>query len=186
MVLKKTHKYRMDFEGRPHFATAALMGGAFFLRAVYYFGFTRPEEAGVWNLLVFLILPMLLEAAFMVLLRGLRLNAPGVYGIMGAAYCLLFLLQSFQSGSVLRVLLAVLAYLICAAAVLAVMSGLLSKGVAVTALFVTLGVRFLCFDLAGYIFSFRIIGFIREAAALCGMLSLACISLGLVEKTRKK
>lgn len=186
MVLKKTHKYRMDFEGRPHFATAALMGGAFFLRAVYYFGFTRPEEAGAWNLLIFLILPMLLEAAFMVLLRGVKLNAPGVYGIMGAVYCLLLLLQSFQSGSIFRVLLAVLAYLICAVAFLAVMAGMLSKGVAVTALFATLGVRFLCFDLVGYIFSFRIIGFIREAAALCGILSLACLSLGLIEKTRKK
>lgn len=186
MVLKKTHDYRMDFEGRHHFAAAALMGGAFFLRAVYYFGFTRPEAAGAWNLLLFLIAPMLIELSFMVLLRGVRLNAPGSYGILGAVYCLLLVLQSFRSGSVLRIILSVMAYLICAAVLLTATGGLMSKGMAVVALFVTLAVRFLFFDLSGYIFSFRVVAFIQEAAALCGICSLGCLSLGLKEKTNKK
>lgn len=185
MVRKKTHHYRMDFEGRRHFATAALMGCAFFLRAVYYFGFTRPETVGAWNLIIFLILPMLLEAAFMVLMRGVRYNAPGVYGIMGAAYCLLLLLQGFQSGTVVRIILSIIAYLACGVAVIAVTGGLLSRGVAVTALFLTLAVRFLFFDLSGYVFSFRVIAFIQEAAALCGILGLGMLCLGLKEKSSK-
>ena len=186
MARKKIHDYRMDFDGRQHFAAAALMGVAFFLRAVYYFGFTRPETVGAWNLIIFLILPMLVEAAFMVLMRGIRYNAPGVYGILGAAYCLLFILQNFQSGSVVRIFLSVIAYLICGAALVTVTGGLLSRGVAVTALFATLAVRFLFFDLSGYIFSFRVIGFIQEAAALCGILSLGCLSFGLKEIASKK
>lgn len=186
MVRKKTHNYRMDFEGGLHFATAALMGVAFFLRAVYYFGFTRPEAVGAWNLIIFLILPMLLEGAFMVLMRGVRYNAPGGYGLLGAGYCLLLMIQSFQSGSIVRVILSVIAYLICGAALVAATGGLLSREVAATALFVTLAVRFLFFDLSGYIFSFRIVGFIQEAAALCGILSLGCLSLGLKEKGLKK
>jgi uncharacterized MnhB-related membrane protein len=186
MVWKKTHDYRMDFESRQHFAAPALMGVAFFLRAVYYFGFTRPETVGAWNLIIFLILPMLLEAAFMVLMRGMRYNAPGMYGILGAVYCLLLMLQSFQTGSVVRIILSVIAYLVCGAALVVVTGGLLSRGVAVTALFVTLAVRFLFFDLSGYVFSFRIVGFIREAAALCGILGLGLLSLGLKEKTTKK
>ena len=185
MARKMTHDYRMDFEGRRHFWTTALMGCAFFLRAVYYFGFTRPETVGAWNLIIFLIAPMFIEAAFMVLMRGIRYNAPGVYGIMGAAYCLLLMLQSFQSGSVVQIILGVIAYLVCGAAVIAVTGGLLSKGVAVTALFSTLVVRFLCFDLSGYIFSFRIVTFIREASALCGILGLGMLCLGLKEKTSK-
>jgi hypothetical protein len=186
MVMKKAHDYRMDFEGRPHFAAAALMGVAFFLRAVYYLGFSRPETVGVGNLCLFLILPMLLECAFMVLMRGIRYNAPGVYGILGAAYCLLLMLQSFQFGSMVRLILSVVAYFVCGAALVTVTGGLLSKGVAVTALFVTLSVRFLFFDLSGYVFSFRVIGFIQEAAALCGILSLGCLSFGFKEKTSKK
>ena len=186
MVLKKTHNYSMDFEGSCHFGAAALMGSAFFLRAVYFFGFTRPEEAGVWNLILFLILPMLLEAGVMVLLRGIRYNAPAVYGIMSAVYCLLLILQSFQSGGAVRIVLSVIGYLICSVALLAVTFGLLSKGVAVTALFVVLAVRFFAFDLSGYILSFRLIGFILEAAALCGIGSMICLSIGLREKPRKK
>ena len=186
MVLKKTHDYRMDFEGRRHFAAAALMGGAFFLRAVYYFGFTRLETVGILNLLLFLILPMLLEAGLMVSMRAVRLNAPGIYGIMGGAYCLIMMLQSFQSGSALRIILAVIAYLTCAVALLAATGGLLSKGVTVAVLLLTLTVRFLVFDLSGYVFGFRIVAFIQEAAALCGILSLLCLSLGLKEKAPQK
>lgn len=185
MARKMTYKYRMDLDGKQHMAAAALMGGAFFLRAAYYFGFTRPEEAGVWNLLIFLILPMLLEGAFMVMLRGLRLNMPGTYGIMGAAYCVLLLLQSFQAGGLLRIILAVPAYLICAAALVGVGWGLLSKSLTVAVLLVTFAVRFLVFDLSGFVFSLRVIAFIREAAALCGILSLVCLALGLREKKQK-
>lgn len=183
--MKKTYRYSMDFDGRAHFAAAAFMGGAFFLRIVYYLGFTRPEAVGVWNLIIFLILPVLLEAAFMVMIRGMRLNLPGVYGIMGAVYCLIFLLQSFQSGSVLRIILSVIAYLACAAVVLGTGAEMLSKSLAVAVLVVTFGVRFLVFDLSGYIFSLRIIAFIREAAALCGLIGLVCLNVGLAEKKKK-
>lgn len=185
MKRKTTYNYSMDFGGRSHFAAAAFMGGAFFLRAVYYFGFTRPETVGVWNLIIFLILPLLLEAAFMVMIRGLRLNMPGIYGIMGAVYCLLFLLQSFHSGSILRIVLAVIAYLACAAVVWGTGAGLLSKSLALAVLSVTLGVRFLVFDLSGYIFSLRIVAFILEAAALCGLIGLVCLCVGLTDRKRK-
>ena len=112
MAKIKMHKYHMDPEGKYHVGTAALMGASFFLRAAYYFGFTRPESAGGWTLLVFLILPMLLEAAFMVMLRGVKLDLPGIYGIMGAAYCMLLILQSFQLGSVVRIILAIIGFVV--------------------------------------------------------------------------
>ena len=183
--MKKTYRYSMDFDGRAHFAAAAFMGGAFFLRIVYYLGFTRPEAVGAWNLLIFLILPVLLEAAYMVMIRGLRMDLPGVYGIMGAAYCLLLLLQSFQSGNVLQIILSIIAYLACAAAVLGTGAGMLSKSLVVAVLVVTFCVRLLVFDLSGYILSFRLIAFIREAAALCGLLGLICLNVGLVDKKKR-
>lgn len=183
MAKIKTHKYRMDCDGKHHLGATALMGGAFFLRAAYYFGFTRPETVGVWNLIVFLILPMLLEAAFMVMIRGVKLNLPGVYGIMGAVYCLLLILQSFQLGSVLRMILAIIGYLICGAALVGVGWGLLSKSLGVTVLLVVLVVRFFAFDLS-YILNLRVIGFIREAAGLCGILAMVFLCGGLTEKKR--
>lgn len=186
MKRKLTYKYHMDFNGKPHQAAAAFMGGAFFLRIAYHFGFTRPEEAGFVNLLLYLILPLLLEGAFMVMLRGLRVNLPGTYTIMGAAYCVILLLQSFQSGSLLRIVLSVVAYLACAAVLVGTGWGLLSKSLTTGIILVTLAVRLLVFDLSGYVFALRVIPFIREAAALCGIASLACLSGGLKDKKRKK
>ena len=186
MRRKLTYKYQMDFKGKPHQAAAAFMGGAFFLRIAYYFGFTRPEEAGFLNLLMYLILPLLIEGAFMVMIRGLRVNLSEAYTIMGAAYCIILLLQSFQTGNLLRVILAVIAYLACAAALVGTGWGVLNKSLTTGILLVTLAVRLLVFDLSGYVFALRVIPFIREAAALCGIASLACLSGGLKDKKRKK
>lgn len=184
MAKIKLHKYHMDPEGKYHVGAGALMGAAFFLRSAYYFGFTRPEDAGLWSLLVFLILPMLLEAALMVMVRGMKLDLPGVYGIMGAAYCALLILQSFQLGGVLRIVLAVFGFAICGGALVGVAWGVLSKSLGVTALLVTFGVRLLAFDL-GLLLRLRLVAFMREAAGLCGILALAFLCAGLTEKSRK-
>lgn len=184
MARKWTYQYHMDLDSKAHQGAPAMMGCAFFLRAAYYFGFTRPEDAGVWNLLIFLILPMLIEAAFMVMIRGIRLDLPSIYGILGAAYCLLMVLQSFQSDSVLRIILGPIAYLSCAAALIGVGWNLLSKSLTVAVLLVVFTVRLLGFDL-GYLFSLRLIPFIREAAGLCGILGLSLLAMGLKDKRRK-
>lgn len=185
MARKLTYRYHMEPDSRSHVAFSAFMGGAFFLRAAYYFGFSRPEEAGFWSLLIFLILPALLECGYMVMVRGLRLDLPGVYGIMGAAYFALMLLQSFQTGGVLRIVLAIPAYLCCAAAMVGIGWGLLSKSLANAVLVITLAVRVLAFDLSGYVLKFRVIPFIREAAALCGIIGMICFITGLKDKKRK-
>lgn len=184
MAKIKMHKYHMDPEGKYHVGTAALMGASFFLRAAYYFGFTRPESAGGWTLLVFLILPMLLEAAFMVMLRGIKLDLPGIYGIMGAAYCMLLILQSFQLGSVVRIILAIIGFVVCGGALVGVGWGFLSKSLGVTALLMTFGVRLLAFDLR-FLLRLRLIVFIREAAGLSAILALAFLCAGLAEKKKK-
>lgn len=179
------YRYHMDPDSRAHIASSAFMGGAFFLRVAYYFGFTRPESAGFWNLLIFLILPALLECGYMVMVRGLRLDLPGVYGIMGAIYFILMLLQSFQVGSVLRIILSIPAYLCCAAAIVGTGWGMLSKSLVNAVLVLTFVVRVLAFDLTGYILRFRVIPFIREAAALCGIIGMICFITGLKDKKHK-
>ena len=179
MANKKTLHYKMDFENSKLWVAAAMMGASFFLRVAYFFGFTRLEDVGAWNLLAFLILPVVVELAFMVLLRGIRLNAPGVYGILGAAYCFLQLLQSFQYGDVLRTVLAVVAYIGCGALLFITAGGMLKKGFAVAALIVTALVRLLAFDLSAYILKLRLISFLPEAAAICGLLALGYVAWGL-------
>ena len=183
MAKIKIHKYRMDPDGKYHLATTALMGLSFFLRAAYYFGFTRPEEAGGFELAMLLVLPMIFEIGFMVMVRGLKLNLPGVYGIMGAVFCAVLMIQSFCVGGVLRIVLSIIGYLICGAALVGVGCGLLSKSLGVTVLGVTFAVRLLAFDLK-YLFSLRLVVFMREAAGLCVILALAFLCAGLFEKDK--
>lgn len=178
MEKNRTLQVRLDLDGSSAQITASLMGIAFFLRIAYYLGFTRPEALGVGNLLVFLILPMLLEGGLMVLLRGVRLNAPGLYGILGAVYCVLLIIQSFQYGSVLRTVLAVAAYLLCGGSTLCAVKGLLNKSLAAVLCFLTAVVRVVAFDL-GYLFALRIVSLLPEAAAVSGLLALGFLSMGL-------
>lgn len=184
MEKKRSLQIRMDFDGSKPYISSALMGIAFFLRTVYYLGFTRPEQLGFWSLLIFLILPMMLEAAFMVLLRGAQLNAPGIYGIFGAAYCFVLILQGFQYDSILRMLLAIGAYLLCGGALLAVVAGQLNKKLAAVVCFLTAAVRLLAFDFGYYILGLRLISFMPEAAAICAVMALGFLSLGVKLRRR--
>lgn len=183
MAKIKLHKYRMEPDSKFHVATTALMGLSFFLRAAYYFGFTRPEEAGIFELLMMLILPMVLEIGFMVMLRGLKLNLPGIFGIMGAVFCALLMIQSFCVGGVLRIILAIVGYLACGAALVGVGWGILSKSLGVTVLGMTFAVRLLAFDLKDLL-GLHLVVFMREAAGLCAILALAFFCAGLLEKDK--
>ena len=64
MAHKKLKHYRMDMEGKAIHIAMSILGLSFFLRTVYYFACVRIETVGAWELLSWLILPMLLEAAF--------------------------------------------------------------------------------------------------------------------------
>ena len=169
----------MDFEGPWLNAAAALMGGAFFLRAVYYFGVQGLSDS-LGTLLLMMAFPMILEAAFVIVFRGVRLNAPGLCGILAALYCVLLLIQSFFYGDFLRTMLGIVAYPVCGIALLALIFGLLrSRGLVVTVFAVVVAVRLLMFDLGAYILKLRLAEFLPEAAALCGLLSLTLLPLGM-------
>ena len=128
MKKKSPFRLRMDFEGPRLNAAAALMGGAFFLRAVYYFGVQGLNDS-LGTLLLMMAFPMILEAAFVITLRGVRLNTPGLCGILTALYCLLLLIQCFFYGNFLRTMLGIIAYPICGIALIALIFDLLrSRG----------------------------------------------------------
>lgn len=173
--------YHMDFEGKGLATAAVLMGLAFFLRMVYYFGFTSTETVGLAELILFLILPLVLEAGFIVLLRGVRLNISLVYGILGAVYCALLIAQSLYYGSILRMVLGIIAYVLCGGLLVVVSLGLLSKDIAVTMCVGTAVVRLAVFDLKPYFLELNLVAFLSEAAAICAVLALGYMAMGLKE-----
>ncbi len=177
----RVKQYRMDMEDRSIAAASMLLGLALFLRMFYYFGLVGIDEIGAWQMISGLILPALVEIGLIVLLKGVRRNAPGLYGLIGAAYCLLLILQTFQYGSVVRTILAIIAYLICGGLIFVCSAGWLMKEIGVAFLTVTVLVRFFVFELSPYLLSFRLVELVIELAGLFALTAFICLVYALKE-----
>lgn len=175
--MKQYHRYHMDFTGSWARASLICMGMSLFLLAVYYFGVTAFGDHGVMTILFSLCLPLLVSAAYIVLMQVLRWDAPGIYGMLGALLCAAFLVGTFFSGSVFRIILGVAWYVICAAVLLAVTGGYLpGKALSVTVFGISIAVRLLFFDVG----RLSLAEWIEEGATLCAMASLICLPMALI------
>lgn len=172
-------RYRMDFDGKGVSAAGIFLGAALLFRMVYYFGFAKFVDAGVGEMLFWLIIPGLLELGAIVLLRAVRFNAPGIYGIIGALECLLLLVMCFSCGSVLRIILGVLAYLACGGLIFTCSAGWLSKEIASFMFVLTSSVRILFFELPGLFRKVRSPEILLSLAGVCVLLGLACLTFGI-------
>lgn len=178
-------RYRMDMDGKAMNTGLAAIGSSFFLRAVYYFGCVRIENIGFLELLLWMILPMLLEGALIVLLRVIRLDAPGIYAILAAAFGLVLMLQNLDASDLVRMILSILAYLCCGVLILGVAKGFLSKQIAVTAYLVTALVRFFGFEMVQFVMKLRVIAYIKEITGLLVVIGLMNIAASFKRVQRK-
>lgn len=187
MLQLNMKRYKMDLSGKGMQGALVAMGLSFFLRMVYYFACVRIETVGVWELLSWMILPILLEGGFIVMIRILRLNLPGIYALMAAAMGLLMIFQSFGYGSLLRTILSIVAYLGCSVLIIGVAGGFLSKQIAVAAYLATALVRFFGFELFQMLFRFRVTALIKDLTGLLALIGLMYLakSFESVEKKEK-
>ncbi len=125
MKLRRIVRYRMNFDKKWLTASGVLMGIGFFLQVVYYFAVVSILAVSPWEIVVHLVLPLVMEAAWFLLLRGFRLNAPGLYGIFGCGFAVLLILQTFSGGSVLGGIMALVGLLLASVALIAVTGGYL-------------------------------------------------------------
>lgn len=176
-------RWRMKMDSRWLTASAAFGGVAFFLRAVFYFGIVNLADIGVAELLFRMILPLLTLAAYFVILRGMRLQTPFTYGILGAAYCLMAMINCFYTGSVLRIILGCIWYLICGGLFIITTMGIISENrFACWVLFLAAAVRLIAFDLRASVG----IDTILELAELLGICCFALMPLCLKQERRTR
>ena len=182
MKLKQYTRYQIDFGGKWILPGAIFMGLSFFLRVVYYFGLTNIFSYDAGTIILQIILPLLLCAGYIVLLRAVKLNAPGVFAILGAAFCMMILIWNFSTGDILRILLSVVFYLFSGLVLLATAGGYLPGRLLSSGLFLAL----LVFRYLLYAPSFRQIGpFILELSVLCILASLFCLTRCMKEVKNK-
>ena len=162
MQLTKYYDYRMHFKRSWTSASGALMGAALFAKMVYYFGLTDISQCGFFEILFSMALPVLLCAGYVILLRFLKLNAPGIFAILGAALYVLVMVDSIHSGGAVRIVLSLVAYLTAIFLLIATVAGYMPDKIFVLAIGFLIPVfRLLLFDLAGWAAAAGMVGKLR-------------------------
>jgi len=185
MNFKQYLRYQMDFKGVWLQPSILLMGLSFFFRIVYYFGLTNLTQVNFLEIVFSMILPMVLCGGYIVLMRAMQVNNPAIYGMIGGALCVLAFFWSFSTGSIVRIILSLIVYPATGIILLATVCGYLPGRLLSSVLLVGLAViRFLFFGLG----KITLIGWCLEISVLAMLISLFCLTRGLVEikQPRKK
>lgn len=177
MSLTKSARCHIRMQSRWASASAVCMGISVFLRTVYYFGLINLRDLGGFELAMEVILPMLIAASYLIMIKGLQLNSPilfgGLIGVYAANY--LLLMNTNVTGIIGGVLLVV-------TAVLFIVTGLgyiPFRIPVVSAAVVLVLFRFFAIDLNGYILplaGFHPVAYLPEASNLLGFLAVALMA----------
>ena len=182
MQLKQYIQYQMDFKGKWAQPSAVLMGLSFFLRIVCFFGLRFLSDWTFFDVVFQIFLPLLLSGAYVVLIRALRLNAPGLYGLIGAGLCVLMFLWSFSSGSIWYILLCLVFYTAAGVVLLATSGGYLPGKLLSSVLFaIPLIIRLLGLN----VLTLKIDGLFLELSELLQLASLLCLTRCFKEAKRR-
>ena len=179
MQLRRYHRYVMDFENKWTNASVLCMAGALFALAVYYFGLRGLISVGFLEAVFCLFLPMVLMAAYIVLIHFMKRNAPGLYAIIGLLLCIFLFFGLFSSGSFLRIILGVIWYPLCALTLVACAGGYLPKKQPAVFVFpIAIFFRVIVFGIG----RIGLFGWAGEISACLTLAALACLMMGFESK----
>ena len=149
MNLKQYHRCRMDFNTKAAGFTGLFTGAYLFLLCVYFFYLRDLASITVGETVFGIILPMLFCIVFIVLFRFVKLNAPGLFAILGAVFCLLLMINAFSSANLLRGILGGVWYILCGFVLIIAAGGYLPGTLPASTMFsVGLCLRVVLFDLS--------------------------------------
>lgn len=155
---------------------AACMGGAFFLRMVHYFGLVNLRDVSGFEIAFGLVLPLLLSAALILVLKLPGLNIPIVTaGLAAAGAVSYFFTAQMNAGGIISGILQLATAVLL---VLACLGYLPRAEYAVIAGFVTLVFRVLVVDLFGFILplaEFAPAAYVSQCANLFSLAALAML-----------
>ena len=182
MKLKQYCRYQIDFDSKWVAAAPILMGLSFFLNLLYYLAITTARDVFVIEMIAAVLFGIILTAAYVICVTCLRLNAPGLYALMGAVQCLMLLILGCTTGNAFRIVSSILWYALAAFVLLATTGGYLpGRLLAALMFFIPVGFRFFFFDLG----KLSIFGWIKETPVLLILAGLGALAMGLkpVNKT---
>lgn len=170
--MKQLARYKVNFDSPAILFSAAMMGISFFAQAIYFLVLNQIQEISKETLILFMILPMVLETGWVILLKC-KLNAAGVYGIIGSVVCVLLTVQIFMAGNVAQMIFGTIVYLLGIGLLVMITAGFFPYKYIGMVLFGLIGCGRLCFfDMPRYIRPGDWQGFVLELAGLCMIFSL--------------
>lgn len=177
MNLTKSARCHIRMQSRWAGASAVCMGISVFIRTVYYFGLINLRDLSGFAVAMEVILPMVVAAGYLIMIKGLQLNSPilfgGLIGLYAANY--LTLMNTNVTGIIGGVLL-----IITAAVFIITGLGYIPNRIWVIASATILALfRFLVIDLFGYILplnELRPVAYLPEASNLFGFWAVALMA----------
>ncbi len=180
MKLKQMVRYRMKLGSGWLTASLACAGFAVFCIALYYFALTDIAAVKTGELVLQVILPMLWLVAYMVVLKGVQLNIPLVYGGMGALYCILMIIWGFQQPTILGAAGGTVFYLLAAAALVATTMGLIpGKYFLATAFGAVVLMQLFWHDLDVYVLPLAFKAYLPSLFKVSGVAALSFLCFGM-------
>ncbi len=177
MQLKQMVRYRLKMDGGAVTASAFFAGLSIFCIALFYIVLGDIKALGSGKLILRVILPLVWLTAYVVLLKGLGLNMPFVYGCMGAVWCLLMV---FWGGGMFGTVLGAVVYILCGGLLLATTMGLFpGQYIAAAVLGAVVLVQIFWHDLAAYIIALKLKDYLPVLAQISGIAALSALCFGL-------
>lgn len=184
MQLKQLVRYRLKEDSGALTVSAFFAGLSIFCIALYYIVLGDIGSLGAGKLILHVILPLIWLVAFVVLLKGVGLNIPFVYGCMGFVWCLF---MAIWGGTILGTALGAIVYLLCGAALVAATMGLFpGKFIMATAFGVLVLIQIFWKDLADYIIPLKVKDYLPMLAHISGVAALSALCFGLEGKEVKR
>lgn len=178
MKLKKYCRFQLDLKSKWLRVGTLLMCAAFFLRFVYQFALTNCLDLSFGGWIFDAILPVAICVAYFVLLGVIKLNAPGLFAVLGGSLCVLLSIWSFANPDVIQIILGVIFYLIAGAVLVMTVAGYLPNKYWSAVVF---GTILVCRVLLVGLGSGGVFGWFRECSIYCTIAALLCLPLTLKE-----
>lgn len=178
MKLKKYCRFQLDLHSKFLRIGTLLMCAAFFLRFVYQFALTNCLELSFGGWLFDAIFPVAICVAYFVLLGVIKLNAPGLFAILGGALCFLLTIWCFSNPDPVQVFLGVVFYLVAGVVLVMTVAGYLPNKYWSAVVF---GVILISRVFLVGLGSTGIFGWFREGSIYCTIAALLCLPLTLKE-----
>lgn len=184
--MKPTVEYKLKKESKWLTASAVMMGLAFFLQAFDFLGLRLIQGVDIREMIIFMILPMVLETVWCVYVRSHKEYSAKFGGVLGALLCIMVFVQTLFCGKMFLILLCGIACLLGVITLILITWGFIAHRPLGFMIFAAVvAIRVLLFNVIGYVTDLNWTEMLREVPVVAVLLSVT-LFFGAIFPMRKE